>query len=82
MRRPISPPRDGVVVRVAPSQVKISEDGSVKLQCNIWIGPDAAFLMGDHYIVKEDFIKCALLSELGRLEHQTSVFGSEVNPFV
>lgn len=73
-KRPVSPPRDGVIVRVAPSQVEKRPDGVIKLQCNIWIGPDAAFLMGEHYIVKQDFIKCALLAELGRLEGQTSLF--------
>lgn len=73
-KRPVCPPKDGVIVRVAPSQVQIREDGAIKLQCNIWIGSDAAYLMGEHYIVKQEFIKSALLGELGRLEQQCSLF--------
>lgn len=75
-KRPVSPPKDGVIVRVAPSQVENREDGVIKLQCNIWIGPDAAALMGDHYILKQEFIKSALLAELGRLEKQCSLFSN------
>lgn len=73
-KRPVSPPRDGVVVRVAPSQVENRPDGVIKLQCNIWIGPDAAFLMGEHYISVEEFIKCALLYELECIKGQISLF--------